>query len=573
MVACLARTALLATAASLLCGPVAAAQQPLQQTAGLLMPGDGTLAFTADYVNVAAFDRNPVTGALVFRGGGGHNSGGRSIEMTPDGRAIYAHSPDLSQISSTMIGEDGSLRPGPTTPSSAGAATGYDMAFARDGRSLFVGERGASTSTLAVYARDPGSGGLQRRGEVALDGGEGTTSPAARLSISPDERFLYASTGNRLQTFALDRGELPVPIDRGESIASSLAIAMAPRGDRLYGAGGGTITAFARDGSSGAITPLAGASFGGSGSEYGDRMDRSLLVSPQGDSVYAVDAHDDRVVQAAVTPEGLRPARIYRNFDGDTRGLDNPTALTISPDGRFVYVSAGAPPSQSAPSRVVVFRRDTSTGDLAFDHVFTGPTGAQLQPDACGLGCNGNEPQARVRINGGAAFTNSPDVVLEIKPGMVPSDLELSNDGGFLPLVRVPVRRNGRYPWRLLSSGPERLAKTVYVRHHDYGLTATDDIILDETVPTVVSAVLVPLSATSAAARAAGVSRRKVRLVARDRTSGVARVQSAVTRGRPGRWVRFERRATVPVGRSARWIRVADRAGNRSRWRKITSSR
>jgi hypothetical protein len=62
----------------------------------------------------------------------------------------------------------------------------------------------------------------------------------------------------------------------------------------------------------------------------------------------------------------------------------------------------------------------------------------------------------------------------------------LSNDGGFAGAQSVPVTLT--IPWTLVSSGPERLPKTVYARFLGAGndtANFTDDIILDETPPTV----------------------------------------------------------------------------------------
>ena len=96
-----------------------------------------------------------------------------------------------------------------------------------------------------------------------------------------------------------------------------------------------------------------------------------------------------------------------------------------------------------------------------------------------------------VSINDGAQYTNDPDVtVFAVWPGFA-SDALVSNDGGFKTAVNFPVAE--KIPWKLDSSGPERLPKTIYVRFTagtQVSETYQDDIILDQTPPKVLSASL-----------------------------------------------------------------------------------
>ena len=87
-------------------------------------------------------------------------------------------------------------------------------------------------------------------------------------------------------------------------------------------------------------------------------------------------------------------------------------------------------------------------------------------------------------------------------------------------------------PWKLSESGSERLPKTVYVRFGSSSQTFTDDIILDQTKPTISSAAVGASGATAAVPRAAVRPRQRartyrVRVRAKDATSGVAKVQFA----------------------------------------------
>jgi hypothetical protein len=123
------------------------------------------------------------------------------------------------------------------------------------------------------------------------------------------------------------------------------------------------------------------------------------------------------------------------------------------------------------------------------------------------------------------------------------------------------------FPWTLQSTGPERLPKIVYVRGP--GGFSGDDIILDETAPVVTAVQVLPFTAGKVAAARV---RRRLRIAARDRTSGVARVQIAGNPRRPGRWFWYGNRVRYPVSGVRVFVRVRDRAGNRSRWRSIALS-
>lgn len=178
-------------------------------------------------------------------------------------------------------------------------------------------------------------------------------------------------------------------------------------------------------------------------------------------------------------------------------------------------------------------------------------------------------PGARVGVTIGdaATFTGSTAVTLTITPLPGATGVLLSNDGGFGGAVERPVSGDSHYSWTLVSSGAERLPKTVYVRFTGPGVddtkTFTDDIVLDQTPPSVTSA------ARSAGARAATVKKVSVHVRARDGLSGVGSLQFAHTRT-------SLRRANVPYRRSVRvaaadahFVRAIDKAGNTGRWVKI----
>jgi hypothetical protein len=264
-------------------------------------------------------------------------------------------------------------------------------------------------------------------------------------------------------------------------------------------------------------------------------------------------------------------------------------ALTLAPAralaGRTVTFDASA--STDANGSIVKYEWDFD-GDGTFD-ADTGasptttksyPAPATLEPkvrvtDSGGLSAvaqaslvvSAQAPAGKplgVSVNDGAQFTNDPDVTIFAVWPSFASNAFVSNDGGFKAGQIFPVAE--KIPWKLDSSGPERLPKTVYVRFTagpQVSETYTDDIILDQTPPKVLSA---SLPSGPGAASAAAARKVKLKIKARDNVSGVGAAQVTKNKRKPGRFLRFKK--TLKVAPAKRlYVRVRDRAGNLSAWR------
>ena len=158
-----------------------------------------------------------------------------------------------------------------------------------------------------------------------------------------------------------------------------------------------------------------------------------------------------------------------------------------------------------------------------------------------------------------------------IAPSGVDS-LRVANDGGFRGAKTFPAKKT--IHWRLAESGPERLPKTVYLRFGREAQNFTDDIILDQTKPTVSSAAVddagaAARSAAVAQAAAAETQTYRVRIRAKDATSGLAKVQFARNKKHPSSLRKFARTTRYKATRAPKYLRVQDRAGNFSRWRSV----
>jgi hypothetical protein len=123
--------------------------------------------------------------------------------------------------------------------------------------------------------------------------------------------------------------------------------------------------------------------------------------------------------------------------------------------------------------------------------------------------------------------------------------------------------QSAKYDWLLdTTSGPVRSVKHVWIRFTGNGLypdtVVSDDVILDQVPPQIVSATL----------RRAG-KRSRITLRAKDNRSGVRRLQVTKDRRKPGKARKFAASVVVAGAPRVLYLRVGDGAGNLSRWRTV----
>ena len=196
-----------------------------------------------------------------------------------------------------------------------------------------------------------------------------------------------------------------------------------------------------------------------------------------------------------------------------------------------------------------------------------------------------------VTINDGDFATNNPTVRLSLVWPSFTTHVLISNQGGFGSTGHTstfPVKAT--IPWKLQTTGYERLPKIVYLRFLGAGIDLqnfTSDIILDQTPPALQSASVVGGGSVSSASRAI-TSRSKIgsklrvyrlRIKARDRVSGVCAVKASSKRsgGRVAVIANCHRRGILRLSRTVRvkvagkpsYVRVRNSAGSWSRWLKL----
>jgi 6-phosphogluconolactonase (cycloisomerase 2 family) len=558
----------MAALAALACLPSVAQAAPIlccgawTQPHQIVFSADGRFAYSSGENATLALARDTDTGSLSAIEA--NDFGGSAMALSPDGSSLYVASGFSRYRIATFARDQGTgLLKHTGNWTAAGGGAYSDLAVSRDGHEVYASD--PDRDAVVILARDPTSGALSYRGEVRSGDPdvEDLHSPRA-LELTGDDRLLYVGTPDGVLAFArATDGSLT--FDGGSPICGCgyRDLALAPDGRHVFG----PLSALDRDPDTGeleAAATFADATRASTGGFHPGTDNGTFAIAPDGKGMWVIDEGGDRVIQLAYgspgfgQPEAFTTVRSYRE-GVDASGLRAPRSVALSPDGRHVYVPSA---DQSYRlGRIAVFERDPSTNGLRFVSSFEGPPNDGAPP--------GERPSLAVTINGGDEYTNDPDVDFAIAGLNEESGqfgFQVSNDGGFGEgTVGFNVIDQGeRYPWTLATSGPERLAKTVYVRvlgPDGEGGVVSDDIVLDQRPPAVDAASVVSVSR-------AGKRVRRVRIRAHDRLSGLGRMQVTRRRSRPGKWKRYSSTAALPKGHGQVFVRVRDRAGNRSRWRR-----
>jgi DNA-binding beta-propeller fold protein YncE len=242
----------------------------------------------------------------------------------------------------------------------AGLSGAQAVAVSPDGRSVYV----AAGEDVVELARDGATGALRPALSPSTFSciGAGASSPCATkdpslsgadaLAVSADSRFVYVGSSNTATVSAFHRGRNGVLLPLARSLAGA-------KRSSYFGCLAGV--------------PLAGIPQ----SSCADRVPAlngvdALAMSPDGRELYAVSSGLEPGTDSLVTLQrdprsgGLRPLPGTRgcvqSLPGrgcpPVAGLEGASAITISPDGRFVYVAS------EVSGAVRGFKRNRTTGVL-----------------------------------------------------------------------------------------------------------------------------------------------------------------------------------------------------------------
>ncbi len=292
--------------------------------------------------------------------------GARHLTVSPDGAHLYVVSSprDLERPSLAVFGRDATTGGLSFVESLAGASDGAPLSGAGfllvspDGRHLYV----AAFAGVLTYARDPSTGELSFAGVH-----DGLTNS---IAASPDGRYLYAASkwGAVLKVLARDAGTgmlslVEVFPDAAGGLRGAVAVSVTPDGRHLYLAGynDDSVAAFTRDTATGTVGFVAAYEGDVEGDADGLEGAESVAASPDGRHLYAVSRYGD-VAALSRSPETgeLEFIAAYDESDGFD-GLDDAASVAVSPDGRNVYVASRYPDHALA-----VLARDETTGELDF---------------------------------------------------------------------------------------------------------------------------------------------------------------------------------------------------------------
>lgn len=310
---------------------------------------------------VAAFSRAAATGLLSFieveKDGVGSNdglAGAAGVAVSPDGKHVYvAGETDDAIAVFSRDAVTGALTWVEMKKDGVGGVDGLDgargVAVAPDGRHVYA--VGAVDNALAVFSRNATTGALtfletKKDGVGGVDGLAG----ARAVAVSPDSRVVLVASNvdDAVASFLRNRSTgLLTWVEREKDgvglngLDGATALAFGPRGDSVYVAGAvdNAVVAFTVDGATGALSYME-TEFDNTSGADGLLGARGVTVSPDGRYVWVsgADENEIAVFQRVTTPGGTYGTISFV----ESVTSENPLGSAMSPAGDQLYVAAGA---------------------------------------------------------------------------------------------------------------------------------------------------------------------------------------------------------------------------------------
>jgi len=299
-----------------------------------------------------------------------------SVTLSADGKFLYAASWKSAAVTAfARDAKTGKLAHKQTVADGETLAGTTTVALSPDGK--FAAASAFQSKTVVLFQRDPETGELTKL-DAARDGEKDVTLDwAIDVTFSPDGTFLYALDDHRndaqngtgaVLAFRIHDGKLEHSgTDRGKEDCYSGArgITLHPDGKTVFVAcsDAGTLVVADRDPKTG-VTKVRQIVKDEDGDVHGLAGVMGVVVSPDGRYVYtsAGRFHGDNAVSVFKfgTDGRLTFVQEFLNGQGDLQEFEGGNHLAMSPDGRNVYATA------TRSGTLAGFRRDPATGKLSY---------------------------------------------------------------------------------------------------------------------------------------------------------------------------------------------------------------
>lgn len=398
----------------------------------LTQTADGKIIVLATGGGVATMKRDTATGLLTFADQDATDVDAvRGVAISPDNKFVYAS--ETFQNAVYVFSLDpatGQMFRVEKIDDVQNMTQPHGMTVSPDGKNVYVS--GQESSSITVFTRNATTGRLTYHSQVrdGAGGVDGLNSVRTTL-VSPDGKTLYAIGENgegavfsrNTSTGALT---LAQTLKNGVGGISGLgfgnAIALSPDGKHVYFNSGliGGIVLFERNTTTGLLTFKKVAAQNNTAGVQGLDNIRAVRISPDGANLYTAGQEGGAAMFLRNSSTGdLTFIGAHRNgtdVNAVPVGLEEGSAMIVSPDGLHVYVSSRAP-----DNAVVGFKRQKSSATSSIaGNVFNDPnsngtrdggetnlSGWELYLDANNNGAKDpGETIATTNASGGFSFNN-----------------------------------------------------------------------------------------------------------------------------------------------------------------------
>jgi 6-phosphogluconolactonase (cycloisomerase 2 family) len=322
----------------------------------------------------SVFSRDPSTGELSVLGEAPNSSGGPlefpEIAASPDGTNAYGVDSQSNTLFQYGVTSDGVTEQGsyPVLGDTTEAKDPTSLVVSPDGSRVYVFTYGVQYGTgvgvstdgkISAFARNPLTGNLTWTQTAAIDVDSASQGIVGEQPVvSPDGDFIYVTSNALGGIDMLSSSDLGATPTREGTLNGGIAIAISRDGNYVLetgqpsssGSNASEIAVLSRNSGTGALTQVDRVNdVSGLSDMWG------LAVSPAGNCVYATSRADNSLGWFRLSSGTLTLGGSVSEGENGIRGLADARQVTVSPDGKDLYVAS---PGDGA---VAVFSLDPTT--------------------------------------------------------------------------------------------------------------------------------------------------------------------------------------------------------------------